>query len=185
MGTRNLQDTPSSKAAKDVQQVRLHPEADAILVVQGDTASELPRKELLVSSEVLMAASDYFRALFRSGFKEGVETRREDCPTIVMAEDDPKAMHILLSILHYRDLEVYDSLHPETLATVAICSDKYDCTRALRPWISQWLPHETEASNADEAGLLLVAAYYFRSPERFKHICARRVRHARTDFASA
>jgi hypothetical protein len=92
MGTRNLQDTPSSKAAKDVQQVRLHSEADAILAVQGDTASELPRKEPLVSSAVLMAASDYFRTLFRSGFKEGVETRRGDCPTIVMAEDDPKAM---------------------------------------------------------------------------------------------
>src|SRR5690349_17207430 len=131
MGRRDSKGDPGSRTNKAArhEEVRLHHEADAILVIQGDDAG----KEFLVSSAVLSAASDYFRALLRSNFKEGVETRRGDCPTIVMGEDDPEAMHVLLAILHYRDLDAYDTLDSEILAGVAICGDKYDCTKALRP----------------------------------------------------
>lgn len=68
--------------------VRLHPEPDAILAVHSDTTSDV-RKDFVVSSAVLSVVSNYFKTLLRSVFKEGVETRRGDCPTIHMREDDP------------------------------------------------------------------------------------------------
>jgi hypothetical protein len=174
---------PRAKEAVQPETVRLHPEADAILAVHGDSMSDI-RKKFLVSSAVLSVASDYFKALLRSDFKEGLETRRGDCPTILMGEDDPEAMEIILSLLHYQKFEVYDRLDPETLAAVALHSDKYDCTRALRPWTLQWFRNVTGTSNADELGFFLVAAYFFHSSEHFKEISARAVRQAKADLES-
>lgn len=178
---------PGSWTEEPIQDptIRLHPDADVILVVESnDTASENPRKKFLVSSAVLIAASDYFRALLRSEFKVGAETRLGDCPTIVMGEDDPVGMQILLDILHYHNLEVYDTLDPKTLAAVAICSDRYDCTRALRPWISQWFGKVSATADVDELGFLLVAAHFFHSADHLNDVSARCVRHARAGLAS-
>ncbi|RYP26565.1 hypothetical protein DL768_011705 [Monosporascus sp. mg162] len=173
------------RAAKPVQPetVRLHPEADAILAVHDDAIPHV-RKEFFVSSAVLIAASNYFRALLRSDFREGLETRRGDCPTILMGEDDPEAMETILSLLHYRNVESYDRLDPKALAAVALQSDKYDCTRALRPWLSHWFRSVSETSNADELRFLLVAAYFFHASEHFIEISARVIRQAKADLES-
>ncbi len=108
MDTNKSEPILQAEEAFQVETVRLHPEADATLVVHGDATSAI-RKEFLVSSSVLSVTSDYFKALFRSGFKEGLETQRGDYPTIFMGEDDPEAMEAILSLLHYRNLEVYDN----------------------------------------------------------------------------
>ncbi|KAK0656778.1 hypothetical protein B0T16DRAFT_441643 [Cercophora newfieldiana] len=78
-----------------------------------------------------------------------------------------------LSLLHYQNLEAYDVLDPEALAAVALHSDKYDCTGALRPWIPLWFGSTRRRSGPDDLGSLLVAAYFFRAPEQFKAVSAR------------
>jgi hypothetical protein len=42
-------------------------------------------------------------------------------------------------ILHFQNHAGYDMVKLETLAAIAVQCDKYDCKRALRPWISVWL----------------------------------------------
>ncbi|KAK3906043.1 hypothetical protein C8A05DRAFT_12187 [Staphylotrichum tortipilum] len=161
----------------------LHPEADARLVIHGDSASDVP-KEFLVSSAVLSVASPYFRALFGPNFKEGIETRRGDCPTIVMGDDDLDGMETILSLLHFRTLKRYDTLTPEALAAIALLSDKYDCAKALRPWVSHWFRAVRGTTDPEKLGFLLVAAYFLRIPSQFLALSARAVRHASISLAS-
>jgi len=163
--------------------VRLHPEADAILAVQGEATSGV-RKEFTVSSAILSVASDYFRTLLRSNFKEGIETRRGDCPTISMNEDDPQAMETILSVLHYQNLGAHESLSIKTLAVIAMQSDKYDCTAALRPWFYLWFRDAGKVSDKDDLLYLLVGAYFINAPKHFADISARIVRNVTADFNS-
>ncbi|KAJ9130228.1 hypothetical protein NKR23_g12296 [Pleurostoma richardsiae] len=93
-------------------------------------------------------------------------------------------MEIILSVLHYQNLKTYDTLHAKELAAVALHSDKYDCTKALRPWISQWFGRIRGGSSTDDLALLLVAAYFFRASEHFKSVSARIVRQANANLSS-
>ena len=163
--------------------LRLHPEADARLVIQGEPASDAPT-EFLVSSAVLSVASPYFRVLFGPNFKEGIETRRGDCPAIVLGDDDLEGMETILSLLHFRTLKRFDTLTPEALAAVALQSDKYDCARALRPWVSHWFRGVRGTTDPEKLGFLLVAAYFLRIPDQFLALSARTVRHANASLAA-
>ena len=162
--------------------IQLHPDGDAVLVVH-DRVSDT-RRGFVVSSAVLSIVSDYFKTLLRSGFKEGPEARRGDCPRILLGQDDADAMGTLLSILHYQDPTPYNALNPKELAAVALHCDKYGCTRALKPWITHWFGGLRGISGADELGSLLVAAYFFRASDHFENISGRAVRHATMDIGS-
>jgi BTB/POZ domain len=172
----------ASEDRRKPEKLQLHPDGDAVLLVH-DPRSDAPRG-FVVSSAILSVASQYFRTLLRSEFKEGIETRRGDCPNILLGEDDPDAMETILSLLHYRNLGDYDVLEPKELATVALHSDKYDCTRALRPWISQWLGSIRDTPSAEDRGFLLVAAYFFRASDHFENISASAVRLVTVDDVS-
>jgi len=93
--------------------------------------------------------------------RRSVGTRRGERPRTPLKEDDPTAMGIIHSVLHYQNVETYVTLHAKELAAVALHSDKYDCTRALRPWISQWFGRIRGVSSTDDLAFLLVAAYFF------------------------
>ncbi|KAH7302893.1 hypothetical protein B0I35DRAFT_329428, partial [Stachybotrys elegans] len=140
----------------------LHPDGDAIIVVPSRKLST--RKEILVSSTVLSLASDYFKALFQSNFIESSEIRKGICPEIRSEDDDPEAMEVLLSILHFWIYAQYEKFEPKTLLTIPIQCDKYDCIRALKPWISVWLSPD-EPQETEEPGLLLSAAHLFRASD--------------------
>ena len=172
----------SKSASMATEILQLHPEGNAVLTI-CDPTSETPSR-FLVSSQVLSAASVYISALFKPCFKEGLQTRQGEYPTIPLEDDDPGAMKTILSLLHYHNVEDYDVLDPESLATVAIQSDKYDCTKALRPWVSQWFGNSKEVSKPEELGFLLVAAYFFDTPMHFKDISTRAVRDVNPDLAS-
>lgn len=142
--------------------VQLHPLADMCLVVPGPGGHQNKYK---VSSHVLVGASNYFARLFnsKSGFSEGDMIRRGECPEFTLYEDDPRAVYVILAILHYGANTWYDVLEPELLASVALHSDKYQCTGALAKWVQHWFSKAHGPTNAEEHGLMLSAAYLFNS----------------------
>lgn len=82
-------------------------------------------------------------------------------------------METILSLLHYQTLEAHDRLDPRALAAVAIQSDKYDCTRALRPWISLWSRNVSETSDTEELGFSSGCSLLSPSfGELHRHICS-------------
>ncbi|KAJ4219381.1 hypothetical protein FSOLCH5_012246 [Fusarium solani] len=161
--------------------LQLYPNGDAILVVHHRTK---PSMKCLVSSTILRVASPYFESLFGSNFKEGAAVRQGECPEITLQEDDPEAMEIILSILHFKYSEKFSSLKPALLAAVARQSDKYSCNVALRPWISTWLSGIEGVSDPKDIGLLLTAAYFFRSTESISTVSKGAVPHLNLDFDS-
>ncbi|EGR45491.1 uncharacterized protein TRIREDRAFT_111124 [Trichoderma reesei QM6a] len=159
--------------------VQLDPEGDAVLSIKGSDGD----KSYLVSSRVLSLASPVFSKMFGPNFKEGQEIRRGDCPRISLEEDDPEAMGLILSILHYKCAQVPLAMEPKELATLAMHADKYYCNEALRPWASQWCSNMKEVTAPEDHGFMLLAAYMFRSPS-FSEIASRAVRQLTPNFAS-
>jgi hypothetical protein len=170
------------EGAFETESLTLHPNGDAVLVVPGRNAS--PSKEFLVSSGVLSVASDYFKSLFSPDFDEGSKTQRGTCPRIPLEGDDPEAMRVILSILHFQNHTGYEALEPRELAAIAFQSDKYDCARALKPWISVWLAVDGN-QKAEDLGLLLSAAYFFRAPGALKQISSLAIRQVGLDIVSS
>ncbi|KAF4976187.1 hypothetical protein FZEAL_7106 [Fusarium zealandicum] len=169
----------SGSTAREPKMLQLYPNGDAIVVVHHPTKQSL---KCLVSSIILRAASPYFDALFGSDFKEGASVRQGNCPEITLQEDDPDAMEIILSALHFKYSSRFTSLTPAELASVARQSDKYTCNGALQPWISTWLSTIEDVADPKDAGLLLTAAYFFRSPESISIVSRKAIPHLNLDF---
>ncbi|KAF4470202.1 hypothetical protein FALBO_2874 [Fusarium albosuccineum] len=169
----------SAHSTHEPSMLQLYPNGDAILVIHHRTKQSI---KCLISSTILRVASPYFDALFGSDFKEGAAVRQGDCPEITLQEDDPEAMEIILSILHFKYHERFNKLSPSQLASVARQSDKYSCNAALRPWISTWLSAIEDVSETKEIGLLLTAAYFFRSTDSISAVSKGAVPHLTLDF---
>ncbi|KAE8446546.1 hypothetical protein EG329_011878 [Mollisiaceae sp. DMI_Dod_QoI] len=148
-----------SKASEIIQ---LDSNGDIILVIK-DRTRDASRK-FLASSRVLSLASPVFSRMFSPRFKEGLQLQDEDSPYISLEEDDPKAMELILRILHYQSVDISAPVNPKTLAALAIHCDKYDCSRALISWIVQWCNASQDVSAPEDFGFKLLAAYMFRSP---------------------
>ena len=76
--------------------VKLDPDGDAILVVEGPQGAEV---KFLISSKVLGLASPVFVKLFGPHFYEGMRMRESNCPELVIRDDDATAMRIILQAL--------------------------------------------------------------------------------------
>jgi hypothetical protein len=163
------------------ESMTLDPNGDVILAV-NDTARDA-REKFIVSSRVLSLASPVFSKMFSPNFKEGIQMQQGDRPCIELEEDDPKAMETILRILHYQCASIPLSTDPETLAALAIHCDKYDCNKAMKPWIAHWCNNCPGASAPEDFGFMLLAAYMFRSPA-FSDIAAEAARKLTPDFAS-
>ncbi|KAH7308607.1 hypothetical protein B0I35DRAFT_98915 [Stachybotrys elegans] len=173
------EDTLQLRHSAQTERIILCPDGDAFLVVAGSDKSV--EREFLVSSTVLGLASDYFKALFTSGFKEGRETRSGICPRIPLKGDDPEAMLVLLSILHFQNLADNDTVELRTLEAISIVCDKYDCIKALRPWIPLWLGNYKDAK-LEDLGSFMSAAYHFRDSDALRRISSMAICHFNTDI---
>ncbi|KAJ9311380.1 hypothetical protein DTO271D3_8357 [Paecilomyces variotii] len=145
---------------------KLDAEGDVVLVVGGN--SMRPR-QFLVSSKVLSLASPVFARLFGPQFLEGSQMARHGSITVHLDEDDAKGMGIMLGILHYQERPEIEGLSAKEMATLAICCDKYDCARVIRPWISNWFRMSRFVSAKDH-GFGLLAAHLLRASDKFSSI---------------
>ncbi|KAJ9195795.1 hypothetical protein DTO164E3_6630 [Paecilomyces variotii] len=149
---------------------KLDAEGDVTLVVGGNTMS--PR-QFLVSSKVLSLASPVFAKLFGPHFLEGSQMAKHGNVTIYLDEDDAKGMGIILGILHHQETPEIGKLSAKEVATVAICCDKYDCARVIRPWIANWFRCFGFFASAKEYGFALLAANLLRASDEFSQIARR------------
>jgi hypothetical protein len=92
-------------------------------------------------------------------------------------------MRVILDILHFKaDSEGYD-LDAKALAQLSIHSDKYDCTRALRPWVSSWFKSLVGAWQNDvDYGFQILAAYMFNDAKKFSEISKTALEEMNPDF---
>ena len=149
------------------ERIELDPNGDAILVVKNETANT--QKEFRVSTATLALASEYFKTLFRSDFREGRETLRGDCPEIILQDSDPEVMQTILSILHFKDLDRHvEPPSPQRLAAIAVHADQYRCAPALLPYCLGWFNFEI-MDLYPTFPYRLAAAYFLRAKEKWDH----------------
>lgn len=179
------QDAPSSNGP--VLATDKH--GDLILEVSDGLPNGDVRK-FLVSSKTLMLASPVFAAMFSPRFQEGAALRSSSSPsTVRLEEDDPVAMSWLLGALHFRtELLSEEAPSPKPLASLAIASNKYDCARALKPWVALWfrdimdnIAETIKQSERNEIGWIVAAAFLFGTP-RFTELTANLVAHLTATF---
>ncbi|KAJ5360748.1 hypothetical protein N7517_009939 [Penicillium concentricum] len=140
----------SSKEPADIQELgpgieRFDPDGDVIIVSEGESPDDTRR--FLVSSKVLSLASPVFAKLFGPNFYEGTQMATCTCPELHLHDDDPAMM---------KEVPGRDT---ECIANLTIHGDKYDCVKALRPWVSTWIHNFDVTPSTEEFGHLIVAAH--------------------------
>jgi hypothetical protein len=132
---------------------KIDPDGDVLLQV----GSSSPHAHLLISSKVLSLASPVFAAMLSPPFKEGSSLSSGHGCEILLPEDDPGAMALLCSCLHFRTDQIPTVLEFPLLKALAILCDKYDCTKAISAWIVLWLRRwETDTCEEGFEELLFV-----------------------------
>ena len=125
----------SDNIPKKVAQVTFDPEGDVILVPASHITSRF-----LICAKVLCLASPVFQAMLgrHSHFKEGIALANSpSIPVeVVLYDDDPKALFIILRILHFQHHLVPRKLEEDTLYQMAILCDKYDMQPVLGSWFN-------------------------------------------------
>jgi hypothetical protein len=108
--------------------------------------------------------------MFSASFSEGQRLLVEECPVVELGDDDPKLMGLMLRVLHYQGSPKDYVMEAETLARLSIHCDKYDCTRALGPWVPTWLRNVGRKDDSAYAlGFQILAAYTFGHSLEFRN----------------
>jgi hypothetical protein len=158
------------------------PDGDVFLRCK-DQDTGIPRS-FRVSSKVLRLASPVFARLLGPSFQEGQKLRQEGCVVVELEDDDAPLMKLILDVLHYQADITYQDVNAEKLARLAIHCDKYDCTKALGPWVSTWFK-DVAVTPGDmvELGFRLLAAYLLNDSGRFAQISKEAMEEVTSNFS--
>jgi hypothetical protein len=124
------------------------PAADPlILVPDGDlllTVGVTGKRRFLVASQILWAASHYFRASFGPGSQYSLSEAVRNAaalgkPAELELDDNPTAMEIVLYILCLRHKQLPHEMNFAEVVELAVLADKYELEIVIRPWVTKWL----------------------------------------------
>jgi BTB/POZ domain len=142
-------------------------------------------QSFVVSSKILSLASPVFKALLAPHFSEGTKLAESGYTEISVYDDEPSAMNTMMSILHYQGANDLNKADPKEIAALAICCNKYDCVKPIRPWIESWLHRHPSTSSVEDYGFILLAAHLFRSSELFSDTFAEITKKLSPNFSTA
>jgi hypothetical protein len=172
------------------QLVRLADNGNVILVVRD--VIPVKSRSFLVSSDILTIASPVLASIIgakvddghhvQGGRKKGSGKR----PTFTLEDDNLEAMDFILSTLHCKESRIKDEYTALSIADIAVQAHKYDCNRALLPWIRLWCDPDRfpvdSARKVRDMGYGLLVACLFRSP-KFTDMSAKYAKELPPDFA--
>lgn len=131
--------------------------------------TELPEVRFRLSSQHLVLASPYFRAMLDGPWKE--VSADANATHTVRAEDwNTNALLILFNIIHGHNRKVPRALTLESLAQVGVLVDYYQCHEAVDLFSSVWRDNlyiDTPIEYGRDAILLLFVSSVFRYKDYF------------------
>ncbi|KAL6715639.1 hypothetical protein ACLMJK_006600 [Lecanora helva] len=146
------------------------PTGDLLLLV-GPSVGLNPSQNgsIRVSSKVLSLASPVFATMMSPKFAEGQNAGKNDW-TISPPDDDPEAMSVICSVIHFVD--VASEVSFSILEKIATICDKYDFAKAIKGWSESALqPWKytlgTDRNEYDECVQLLGISYLLGNHELF------------------
>ena len=108
----------------------------------GESSHDIgrPKIRMRVSSSHLRLASPYFKRMFQSGRPEGDALRAEGRAEVHLQNDeDPKALLILLNIIHGHTRTVPRSVDLRMLTKIAILVDFFECYETIEVFSDMWI----------------------------------------------
>jgi hypothetical protein len=114
---------------------------------------------IVVSADILCAASKVFAKMLSGGWKEAVALEETNSVDITLPEDDPEAMQQLLSVFHFRTKDLPSPPTLDVIARMRALCEKYDLAHTAIPWIKDYLrQHSIPKLDAVETSLYMLAA---------------------------
>ena len=147
------------------------PDGDIIFVLGRRSPAETT---IRVSSKVLSLASDYFVDSFRANFSEGSVPQSSTNPHYISLEKvDPEAMVWTCKALHYHE-HITTKTPLSLLTSIAALCDKYNLSRALRPWSQACVQYRLQcckpsSPNPEDHDKLMHCSKLFDSHEGFNY----------------
>jgi len=135
-----------------------------ILDPRGDLKLRNGKYSFLVSSNVLMLSSRYFKKMLQAdAFEEGlIQPQAADPPTKILADADPISFGIMCKLLHFQHVVLPRDV--QCLGAIADVCDYYGCERAISVHIRASI-HPFEQADcrltAPEVQKLLWVAFVF------------------------
>jgi len=125
--------------------------------------------EIEANSLFLSAASEPFRAMFRPEWRTSDDiTTQAGLVAIPLPEDDPTALQLICAVIQHQNHTIPHILPVDTVLSLAVTADKYDCSRALRFASETWLHSDRNAIN--DLFILAAAAYLLENATAFRNI---------------
>lgn len=178
-------DTPDGMVTKQEENetlIKLAHDGNAVLIISATTpcttnpptpSSTANRKSFLVSSAILGQASRLFRQWF-AGAGAVLEKRADGGDQLrLQATISLHAIEIILLKLHYHDSASHDPKTPQELEAVMREASKLACTRALSPWIRDWVSEIPTATNLTEQKAFVMSAYFSEDQKLIEAMVAR------------
>ena len=156
--------------------IDIAPEGDVILVVGPQQI------RLRVHSLILRTASKVFNSMFGPNWSEGQGLSAQNPPEVSLKEDDANALRIIFLVLHHRNTDMEQNLTTIQTFKIAVASDKYDLTVALKHASTQWLKVMGGLSFL-EMGHLLAAAFLFKDTHAFASHTLQIMLHSNDDYS--
>ncbi|KAJ6106766.1 hypothetical protein N7512_010283 [Penicillium capsulatum] len=162
----------------------IDPTGDIILIVPADPESGAnkrvktgedghsskptsPKAQFRVSSKHLTLASAYFKGRLGSHWTEGKILSDRGAAELELAEADPKALSILLHIIHGRTRQVPRCVTPEEVFTLATLTDYLQCQEVIEPFGVSWI--KAIESTYAETGLTPRLKQWIAAAVCFRH----------------
>jgi DNA-directed RNA polymerase subunit RPC12/RpoP len=161
----------TSQSDKNVQPLQVIDDLGDVTFTVGNPAHEDKKiGDFRVNSNVLRLASPVFKRMLEPGFKEADMFKRGE--SIPLVGDDYVAVDILFKIVHYNPHIIDDIEDPSILATVALHSDKYDCSDIVKPWVGHWILARTDhqAKDMNHMFFFVFTAMTLNMPDVFEHV---------------
>lgn len=144
--------------------VDIDPDGDVIIKIGDD--------DLRVSSQVLCLASPVFKAVLRSGFKEGLtaETSAQNPKHIALPDEGSTAFNLVCKVIHFQLDTLPRSLSVDALEQLSVICDKYQVIVPMLSLGTSWVLNKVPDSCVDELCRLLTVASLLDLPEAFYEV---------------
>jgi len=159
-------------------------EGDVLLILSS--VSGIAR--FRVNSNILCIASPVFRAMLgaKSQFKErtALSARKSTSEPLELslADDDPKALVVILRVIHLQYDWILPSLDENQLYKIAVICDKYDMRQSLELWLEKWIsPLVDPPANPVSGDKWLFIAYAFARKDLFSRLTKDLILQCRSD----
>ena len=178
-------DTPDGMVMKQEENetlIKLAHDGNVVLVISAAAPcttdpltppSTANQKSFLVSSAILGQASRLFRQ-----WLAGVGGTLKKCADgtdhlRLQATTSLRAIETILLKLHYHDSASHDPKTPQELESVMREASKLACTRALGPWIRDWVSEIPTATNLTEQKAFIMGAHFSEDQKLMEAMVAR------------